>query len=248
MTTQWHFSGTPGGSLAPMSALAGLVDKGLVAPDWAEALAPVDDRIAAMGRFLREEIAAGSGRTCPRATRSCAPSSGRSPTSACWSSGRTRIPRRGTRSGSASRSTRTSGRCRAAWRTSTRSCAPTSAIEPPRARRPDRLGGPGRDAAEQGAHRPARRARVAPRPRLGGRHRVRDHGTGEARRPVRRDPVGPRRPVAQADAGADPLGRVGAPVAAVGEPGFFGSRPFTRVNRLLVEQGGEAVDWSLPME
>ena len=42
-----------------MSALAGLVDKGLVAPDWAEALGPVDDRIAAMGRFLREEVAAG---------------------------------------------------------------------------------------------------------------------------------------------------------------------------------------------
>ena len=42
-----------------MSALAGLVEQGLVAPDWAEALAPVDDRIAAMGRFLREELAAG---------------------------------------------------------------------------------------------------------------------------------------------------------------------------------------------
>ena len=42
-----------------MSALAGLVEKGLVAPDWAEALAPVDERIAAMGRFLREEVAAG---------------------------------------------------------------------------------------------------------------------------------------------------------------------------------------------
>ncbi|MDO9495324.1 MAG: uracil-DNA glycosylase [Nocardioides sp.] len=42
-----------------MSALAGLVDKGLMAPDWAEALAPVDDRIARMGAFLREEIAAG---------------------------------------------------------------------------------------------------------------------------------------------------------------------------------------------
>ncbi|RYU13515.1 uracil-DNA glycosylase [Nocardioides iriomotensis] len=39
--------------------MAGLVDRGLVAPDWAEALAPVDDRIAAMGRFLRDEIAAG---------------------------------------------------------------------------------------------------------------------------------------------------------------------------------------------
>ena len=42
-----------------MGALAGLVDKGLVAPDWAEALAPVDDQIAAMGRFLRAELAAG---------------------------------------------------------------------------------------------------------------------------------------------------------------------------------------------
>lgn len=45
--------------MAAVSALAGLVDKGLVAPDWAEALAPVDDRIAAMGRFLRDELAAG---------------------------------------------------------------------------------------------------------------------------------------------------------------------------------------------
>jgi len=44
-----------------MSALAGLVEKGLVAPDWAEALAPVDEQIAAMGRFLREEVAAGRG-------------------------------------------------------------------------------------------------------------------------------------------------------------------------------------------
>ncbi|MFC4787130.1 uracil-DNA glycosylase [Nocardioides sp. MAHUQ-72] len=44
-----------------MSALAGLVDRGLMAPDWAEALAPVDERIAAMGRFLRDEVAAGRG-------------------------------------------------------------------------------------------------------------------------------------------------------------------------------------------
>jgi uracil-DNA glycosylase len=42
-----------------MGALAGLVDKGLVAADWAAALAPVDDQIVAMGRFLRDEIAAG---------------------------------------------------------------------------------------------------------------------------------------------------------------------------------------------
>lgn len=28
--------------------------------------------------------------------------------------------------------------------------------------------------------------------------------------------------------------------------GFFGSRPFSRVNRLLVEQGADPVDWALP--
>ncbi len=27
--------------------------------------------------------------------------------------------------------------------------------------------------------------------------------------------------------------------------GFFGSRPFSRVNALLAEQGGEPVDWAL---
>ncbi|WP_220793550.1 uracil-DNA glycosylase [Nocardioides stalactiti] len=30
--------------------------------------------------------------------------------------------------------------------------------------------------------------------------------------------------------------------------GFFGSRPFSRVNELLVERGGEPVDWTLPAE
>lgn len=42
-----------------MSTLQGLVDKGLMAADWAEALAPVEDRVAAMGQFLRAELAAG---------------------------------------------------------------------------------------------------------------------------------------------------------------------------------------------
>jgi uracil-DNA glycosylase len=41
--------------------LEGLVARGLVAPDWAEALEPVDDRITAMGRFLRDEIRGGHG-------------------------------------------------------------------------------------------------------------------------------------------------------------------------------------------
>ena len=42
-----------------MGALAGLVQRGLVAGDWAEALAPVDEQIAAMGTFLRAEIQGG---------------------------------------------------------------------------------------------------------------------------------------------------------------------------------------------
>lgn len=42
-----------------MGALSGLVDRNLMAPDWADALAPVDEQIAAMGRFLRAELAAG---------------------------------------------------------------------------------------------------------------------------------------------------------------------------------------------
>jgi uracil-DNA glycosylase len=44
-----------------VSALQGLVERGLMAPDWAEALAPVDGRIGAMGQFLRAEVAAGRG-------------------------------------------------------------------------------------------------------------------------------------------------------------------------------------------
>ncbi len=44
-----------------MSALAGLVEKGLMAPDWAQALAPVDEQVAAIGAFLREEVAADRG-------------------------------------------------------------------------------------------------------------------------------------------------------------------------------------------
>jgi uracil-DNA glycosylase len=42
-----------------MGSLERLVAQELVARDWAEALGSVDDRIAAMGSFLREEVAAG---------------------------------------------------------------------------------------------------------------------------------------------------------------------------------------------
>ncbi len=41
--------------------LSRLVERGLMAQDWAEALAPVEETIEAMGRFLRAEVAAGRG-------------------------------------------------------------------------------------------------------------------------------------------------------------------------------------------
>ncbi len=45
----------PGVTLGP------LVDRGLVAADWADALAPVEGVIRSMGEFLRAEVAAGHG-------------------------------------------------------------------------------------------------------------------------------------------------------------------------------------------
>ncbi len=44
-----------------MGTLADLAARGLVAADWAEALAPVEADLARMGAFLRDEIAAGRG-------------------------------------------------------------------------------------------------------------------------------------------------------------------------------------------
>ncbi|MBS45075.1 MAG: uracil-DNA glycosylase [Nocardioides sp.] len=38
-----------------------MVDRGLMAPDWAEALAPVEADVTALGAFLRAEVAAGRG-------------------------------------------------------------------------------------------------------------------------------------------------------------------------------------------
>ncbi len=42
-----------------MTTLENLVERGLVTPDWADALAPVEPDVARMGQFLRSELAAG---------------------------------------------------------------------------------------------------------------------------------------------------------------------------------------------
>ncbi|GAA1518260.1 uracil-DNA glycosylase [Agromyces terreus] len=46
--------------------------------------------------------------------------------------------------------------------------------------------------------------------------------------------------------GATPVIESAHPSPLSARRGFFGSRPFSRANELLVAQGGEPVDWSLP--
>lgn len=46
--------------------------------------------------------------------------------------------------------------------------------------------------------------------------------------------------------GAVPVVASAHPSPLSARTGFFGSRPFSRANALLVEQGGRPVDWSLP--
>jgi uracil-DNA glycosylase len=48
-----------GGYVLVMGTLDGLVDRGLMAADWAQALAPVEEQVARLGDFLRDEVAAG---------------------------------------------------------------------------------------------------------------------------------------------------------------------------------------------
>ena len=43
-----------------------------------------------------------------------------------------------------------------------------------------------------------------------------------------------------------PLVESAHPSPMSADHGFFGSRPFSRASRLLVEQGGEEIDWKLP--
>jgi uracil-DNA glycosylase len=45
--------------------------------------------------------------------------------------------------------------------------------------------------------------------------------------------------------GATPCVESAHPSPMSADRGFFGSRPFSRVNALLVEQGADPIDWRL---
>lgn len=230
-----------------MSALAGLVDKGLMARDWAEALAPVEEQISAMGRFLREEIGAGRGYlpTGDRVFRAFQrPLAG----VRVLVVGQDPYPTPGHPIGlsfAVDADVRPIPRSLANIYQELRS---DLGVETP-------AHGDLTVWAEQGVMLLNRSLTV--RPGSPASHR----GKGWER---------------ITDCAIDALARRGGPCVAIlwgrdaqglkpmlapipyvasvhpsplsASRGFFGSRPFSRVNRLLVEQGGTAVDWSLPLE
>ena len=230
-----------------MSALAGLVDKGLMAPDWAEALAPVDDQIATMGQFLRAEVAAGrsylpAGEHVLRAfSRPLAdvkvlivgqdpyPTPGH-PVGLSFSV----APGRGS---AEEPGQHLQGAGRRPRRT------------PSHQRRPHPLG---------------RRRRAAAQPVADGAPGASASHRGRGWEPVTDQAI--RTLAARAKEGvpltailwgrdAQSLKPELAPIPWVesvhpsplsAHRGFFGSKPFSRVNRMLEEQGGTPVDWRLP--
>ncbi len=203
-----------------MGALAGMVDKGLMAADWAEAMAPVEDRIARMGQFLREELASGRGylpagdhvfRAFQRPladVRVLVVGQDPYPTPGhpiglsfavdpdVWPLPRSLV------------------NIYVELRDDTGTIPPRSGDLTP--------------WSDQGVMLLNRVLTVRPGESASHRGRgweeITEHAISvlvrraESRRSVRRDPVGSRRTEPQARARSDPLGRVGAPVAAVGEP------------------------------
>ena len=231
-----------------MGALSKLVDQGLMAADWAEALAPVEDRVAALGRFLRAELAAG---------RSYLPAGDRvfhafrRPLAdvRVLLVGQDPYPTPGHPIGlsfAVERDVRPIPRSLA---NIYQELANDVGFVPP----------PHGDLtawADQGVMLLNRVLTVRPGESASHRNQGWEHVTACAiQAVVRRAEAGAA--VAAILWGRDAqtlkphLGPIPWVESAHPSPlsaarGFFGSRPFSRVNQLLVEQGGEPVDWSLP--
>ena len=80
---------------------------------------------------------------------------------------------------------------------------------------------------------------------LGAGDRTGDRCAGRARRRAGRRPLGQGRPDPGPAAGGVPHLTSAHPSPLSARSGFFGSRPFSRVNTMLAEQGAAPVDWSL---
>ena len=230
-----------------MSALAGLVARGLVAPDWAEALAPVDEQIATMGRFLRSEIAAGRG-YLPHGDHVLRAFSRPLAEVKVLVVGQDPYPTPGHAVGLSF------------------SVAP--GVAPPRSlvnifrELVDDLGVPPPTSGdltpwtEAGVMLLNRSLTVAPGQSASHRGRGWEHVTDQAIRTLALRAKGGAALTAilwgrdaqslKPELGPIPWVESVHPSPLSAHRGFFGSRPFSRVNRMLAEQGGTPVDWRLP--
>ena len=214
---------------------------------WAEALEPVADTVAAMGDFLRAEVAAGrkylpaganvlrafqqplrrragAGRWArTRTRRRVTPwavvlgGPGRAPAAEEPAEHLPRVPERPRASGADHRRPHALGRAGVLMLNRVLTVEPGAPGLPP----------------EQGlgeGHRGGRAgARAAPGPAAG------------------RGAVGAGRPDGEAAAGDEvPTVESAHPSPMSADRGFFGSRPFSRVDEHLAELGDEPVDWRLP--
>jgi uracil-DNA glycosylase len=223
------------------------VERGLVAPDWAEALAPVDRRIEAMGQFLRAELAAGrsylpAGEHVLRAFRRPLADV------RVLVVGQDPYPTPGHPIGL---SFAVDAHVRPVPRSLAniyRELATDVGVEPP----------PHGDLtawAEQGVMLLNRVLTV--RPGQAASHRGRGweevtecaiHALARRGGPLAAILWGRDAQGLKPMLGDVPWVESPHPSPLSASRGFFGSRPFSRVNRLLVEQGGSPVDWRLPLE
>ena len=230
-----------------MGALADLVDRGLMAADWAEALAPVEGRIEEMGRFLREEVAAGRG-YLPAGDRIFAAFQRPLADVRVLIVGQDPYPTPGHPIGLSF------AVARDVWP------LPRSLVNIYVELR-DELGAvPPRHGdltawADRGVMLLNRSLTV--RPGAAGSHSGRgwEEVTGCAITALagRGGPLaailwGRHAQTLKPLLGTVPCVESAHPSPLSAHRGFFGSRPFSRVNALLVEQGGVPLDWSLPME
>lgn len=232
----------------PGGTLQGLVERGLMAADWAQALAPVETRIAELGDFLRAEVAAGRG-YLPAGEKVFAAFRRPLAEVRVLIVGQDPYPTPGHPIGlsfAVDRAVRPLPRSLVNIYTELRD---DLGVAPP-------AHGDLTAWADQGVMLLNRALTVTPGAPASHRNRGWEHVTAQAIGAVVAQ-AGDGRPTAALLWGRDAqtlvphLGTVPHVASAHPSPlsasrGFFGSRPFSRINALLVEQGGEPVDWSIP--
>ena len=229
-----------------MGALTGLVARGLMAPDWAEALASVDARLGSLGAFLRAEIAAGRP-YLPHGDQILRAFERPLADVRVLVVGQDPYPTPGHPIGLSFAVARDVQPLPGSLRNIYRELQTDVGVEPPR--HGDLTGW-----TEQGVMLLNRVLTVQP----GAPASHRGRGWEEVTECAIRALAARGGPAAAILWGRDAqslkpvLGEIPWVESAHPSPlsaarGFFGSRPFSRINRLLTEQGAEPIDWQLPV-